>query len=218
MKLTPLTCCLVLLLPLAGCEQLGLESMQSMAKKQDTEGKAVGGACRQAGRAIEDCYTLNRKMTRAPIYEGWREMDVYMRDNKLEATPPKLDPRVQVASVSKAGDTDSSPAGKTDSSRDSVSSGGNHSRAAWSPPPPQNAALPAPRQMASARSTEMRSDSIWSSRTTAQGASPVTPSVTAAEATQTAPAETSKTTPSDKRLSELEEAARRMGLSTSVVR
>ncbi|MEJ7138278.1 hypothetical protein [Amphibiibacter pelophylacis] len=194
MKLKPLLCSLLLLPLLAGCEQLGLESMQSMARKQDTEGKAVGGACRQAGRAIEDCYTLNRKMSRAPIYEGWREMDGYMRENKLEATPPKLDPQVQVATAQPASAAAAGDAHKADSAPAPAT------RTAWSPE--------------AARSTggAHASDSVWSSRTDRHDTRESHDTRVSA-----APA-SAASTPSDKRLSELEEAARRMGLSTSVVR
>ena len=39
-------------------------------------------------RAIEDCYTLNPKAEKAAVYTGWREMDEYMRENKLEGVAP----------------------------------------------------------------------------------------------------------------------------------
>jgi hypothetical protein len=87
---------LLLLLPtalgLAGCDMLGIESATVMAEKRSAEGKAVGAACRHAGRAIEDCYTLNKKADKAAIYAGWREMDDYMRENKLEPVLPVIKP------------------------------------------------------------------------------------------------------------------------------
>lgn len=73
---------------LAGCDMLGLESATVVAEKRTAEGKAVGGACRHAARAIEDCYTLNKKVDKAAMYEGWREMDNYMRENKLDPISP----------------------------------------------------------------------------------------------------------------------------------
>ena len=75
---------------LAGCDQLGIEGATVVAERKAAEGKAVGAACRHAGRAIEDCYTLNKKAEKAAIYAGWREMDDYMRENKLEPVPPQL--------------------------------------------------------------------------------------------------------------------------------
>jgi len=75
---------------LGGCDQLGLESASAVAERKLAEGKAVGGACRHAGRAIEDCYTLNRRVDKASIYAGWREMDDYMRENKLSPVAPVI--------------------------------------------------------------------------------------------------------------------------------
>ena len=77
---------------LAGCDMLGIESATVTAEKRSAEGKAIGAACRHAGRAIEDCYTLNKKGEKASIYAGWREMDDYMRENKLEPVAPVLPP------------------------------------------------------------------------------------------------------------------------------
>ena len=80
----------VLLATLAGCDQLGIESATVTAARVEADGKAVGAACRHGGRAIEDCFSLNRKTDKAAIYAGWREMDDYMRENKIEPVPPTL--------------------------------------------------------------------------------------------------------------------------------
>jgi hypothetical protein len=80
------------LLTLAGCDMLGIESASAAAERRAAEGKAIGAACRNAARAIEDCYTLNKKSDKAAIYAGWREMDDYMRENKLEPVPPQIKP------------------------------------------------------------------------------------------------------------------------------
>lgn len=84
------------LIGLAGCDmiqqQMGIEDPIAKAARTDAEGKAVGGACRQSGRAIEDCYSIYSWLPKAPIYEGWRDMDAYMRDNKLETVEPQLPP------------------------------------------------------------------------------------------------------------------------------
>jgi hypothetical protein len=77
---------------LAGCDMLGIESAAVTAEKRSADGKAIGAACRHAGRAIEDCYTLNKKAEKASIYAGWREMDDYMRENKLEPVAPQIKP------------------------------------------------------------------------------------------------------------------------------
>lgn len=77
---------------LTGCDQLGIETPAVLSAKRETEGKAIGGACRHAGRAIEDCYALNKRADKAAVFAGWREMNDYMRENKLDAVPPQLTP------------------------------------------------------------------------------------------------------------------------------
>lgn len=73
---------------LAGCDQLGIEDPAKVAAAKEADGKAIGSACRHAMRAIEDCYVLNPKAQKAAVYAGWREMDEYMRENKLEGIAP----------------------------------------------------------------------------------------------------------------------------------
>jgi len=81
---------------LGGCDQiqskLGIEDPAAKAAKQEAEGKAVGGACRQSGRAIEDCYSVYSWLPKDSVYAGWREMDVYMRENQIETISPVLPP------------------------------------------------------------------------------------------------------------------------------
>lgn len=72
---------------LAGCEQLGIEDPAKIEAAREAEGKAIGGACRHSGRALEDCYKLNGKASKAAIYAGWRDMDAYMRENNIAAVP-----------------------------------------------------------------------------------------------------------------------------------
>ena len=75
---------------LAGCDMLGIESPEKVAAAREADGKAVGAACRHAGRAIEDCYALNKRVEKAAIFAGWREMNDYMRENRIEPVPPVL--------------------------------------------------------------------------------------------------------------------------------
>lgn len=82
--LVPLLCALLL----GGCDMLGIESPEKVAAVKEADGKATGSACRHAARAIEDCYQLNPKSPRAAVFAGWREMDEYMRENKIEAVAP----------------------------------------------------------------------------------------------------------------------------------
>lgn len=80
----------VLGLSLAACEQLGIPNPEKEHAKREAEGKAVGAACRHAGRAIEDCYTLNPKALKSAVFAGWKEMNDYMTEHKLEVSIPKL--------------------------------------------------------------------------------------------------------------------------------
>ena len=75
---------------LGGCDMLGIESAQTLAANKEADGKAVGSACRQAGRALEDCFALNQRSGKAAIFAGWREMNDYMRENKIADVPPQL--------------------------------------------------------------------------------------------------------------------------------
>lgn len=77
-------------LSLAGCDQLGIETPAKSAERQEAEAKAIGSACRHAMRAIEDCYVLNPKADKSAVFNGWREMDEYMRENKLEGVAPTV--------------------------------------------------------------------------------------------------------------------------------
>ncbi len=84
---------------LTGCDaiqqKLGLENTAAKQQQAEEDAKAVGGACRQSGRALEDCYSIYSWLNKAFIYEGWREMDTYMRENQLEIIEPQLPPITQ---------------------------------------------------------------------------------------------------------------------------
>ena len=90
MRRLPIALLLAAPLLLTGCDMLGIETASALMAKREGEGKAVGGACRHAGRAIEDCYALNKKAEKSAVFAGWREMNDYMRENKLEAVVPQL--------------------------------------------------------------------------------------------------------------------------------
>ena len=81
----------------SGCDMLGIESAQLVAERKEAESKAVGGACRHAGRALEDCFVLNRKAEKAAVFAGWREMNDYMRENKIEDVMPQQGTGTQLA-------------------------------------------------------------------------------------------------------------------------
>jgi hypothetical protein len=81
-----------LLIPLAGCDRLGIPDPAKEAAARDEEGKAVGGACRQSGRALEDCFTLNPSANKASVFSGWKDMNDYMTQNKIETVKPEFPP------------------------------------------------------------------------------------------------------------------------------
>lgn len=97
-----IACCA---LALSACDIPGLGPDPRIAMRE-AEARAVGGACRQALRGIEDCYALNEKSSKTAIYEGWKEMDSYMRENKLEGQRPLYgkDAKFQAPGAAKAGD------------------------------------------------------------------------------------------------------------------
>lgn len=61
------------------------------AVQREADAKAIGGACRFGLRSIEDCYVLNPKASKSAIFTGWKDMDQYMRDNKVEGVPAKIE-------------------------------------------------------------------------------------------------------------------------------
>jgi hypothetical protein len=87
MRIAPL-----LLIPflLAGCDVVKDRMGIKDPVKVEAEAKAIGASCRLSGRGLEDCYNLNPASPRAPIYAGWREMNEYMAERKMEAQPPLL--------------------------------------------------------------------------------------------------------------------------------
>ena len=82
---------------LAGCDLLGIEGAGAEAARREAEGKAVGAACRHAGRAIEDCYGMNKRADKAAMFAGWREMNDYMRENKIDVVAPAPPPSAEGA-------------------------------------------------------------------------------------------------------------------------
>ncbi len=78
------------ILLLTACDKIpGLGPDPRVAQREE-EAKAIGGACRHALRGLEDCYTLNPKAPKASVFAGWKDMDAYMRENKIEGAPSLL--------------------------------------------------------------------------------------------------------------------------------
>lgn len=80
----------VLLLP--GCDQLSERAGFPDPVRLEAEGKAIGGACRHAGRGLEDCYRLNKDASKPAIYAGWKEMNEYMVKNNMQSVTPTIPP------------------------------------------------------------------------------------------------------------------------------
>jgi hypothetical protein len=76
---------------LAGCEIPGLGPDPRMLQRE-ADAKATGSACRYGLRSIEDCYVLNAKASKSSIFEGWKSMDEYMRENSIEGIPATMTP------------------------------------------------------------------------------------------------------------------------------
>ncbi|MDZ7892574.1 MAG: hypothetical protein U5L73_12545 [Rhodoferax sp.] len=84
---------LLLLLPLllSGCDLQSIQAAMADPRiaQREAEAKAIGSACRHGLRSIEDCYSLNEKASKSAIFNGWKEMDLYMRENKIEGVAPQ---------------------------------------------------------------------------------------------------------------------------------
>lgn len=87
--MTPRLLIPALALLLAGCEIPGMGPDPRIAQRE-ADARAIGAACRHALRGIEDCYRLNEKASKTAVFEGWKEMDQYMRENKMEGQPPTV--------------------------------------------------------------------------------------------------------------------------------
>ena len=74
---------------LAGCEIPGLGPDPRLLQRE-ADAKATGSACRYGLRSIEDCYVLNPKASKSSIFDGWKSMDEYMRENSIEGIPATM--------------------------------------------------------------------------------------------------------------------------------
>ena len=78
---------------LPGCDQLKDRMGIPNPEKLAAEGKAIGGACRHAGRGLEDCYRINPQAPKPSVYEGWKEMNEYMAKNNMQVVVPEVAPK-----------------------------------------------------------------------------------------------------------------------------
>jgi len=122
----------------AGCDMLGVDSAEKLAAAREADGRAIGGACRHANRAIEDCYALNKKADKASVFAGWRDMNDYMRENKIEPVAPQIGGGVKSAEARGEARSDVKSEGKTEMRADVKPEKAADSEA------PAEAAAPAP--------------------------------------------------------------------------
>jgi hypothetical protein len=89
------------LLLLAGCDIPGLGPDPRIAKRE-ADAKAIGSACRYGLRGIEDCYSQNETDSKSDIFTGWKDMDLYMRENKIDGVAaPKTAPIEEIIEPAK---------------------------------------------------------------------------------------------------------------------
>ena len=86
---------LLMFVPLmAGCDQiselLDIPDPKKEAVRAEAEGRAIGSACRYSGRSLEDCYLLNPNASKAAVFAGWRDMNDYMMEHKMEVVPSQI--------------------------------------------------------------------------------------------------------------------------------
>lgn len=117
---------LPLLAVLAGCNWVN--NVSGLSKDAH---KALGAACRQTGRSLEECFRRNPDADTAAIYAGWREMNEYMAKNKLDTMEPPADSAAGHAEASATKAAASSPAEGKSSSAATAPKGA----VANSPPP-----------------------------------------------------------------------------------
>lgn len=75
-------------LMLCSCDLSQIPGLDGKLSSEDS--KAIGAACRHAGRALEDCFVLNPKGHQSGIFDGWKEMNDYMLSNQIEVVKPEI--------------------------------------------------------------------------------------------------------------------------------
>jgi hypothetical protein len=100
---------------LSACDQLSemleIPNPAQEAARAEAEGQAIGSACRQTGRSLEDCYVLNADAQKAAIFAGWKSMNDYMLEHNLKEVPSQLPPGTlqKLAAEKTASEQGSSP-------------------------------------------------------------------------------------------------------------
>ena len=106
MHRTILAFVLLATLGLTGCDMLGIESATATVARREAESKAIGAGCRHAARSVEQCYVLNKRADKASVFAGWKEMNEYMAENKIEAVPPSAEAAASASDAGEHGEAD----------------------------------------------------------------------------------------------------------------
>lgn len=125
---------LFLVLALSACERLGIPDPTKEAARKEEESKAIGAACRQSGRALEDCFTLNPSAEKASVFSGWREMNDYMMQNKLDVVKPEFTPMGTLRKRPGEGDAARADTAPTDASAAAMAAPGDSASSVSSTP------------------------------------------------------------------------------------
>jgi hypothetical protein len=105
---------------LAGCDQLAERAGLPDPAKIEADGKAIGGACRNAGRGLEDCYRLNKESSKAAVFAGWKEMNEYMLKNSMQTIEPIIPPEFGLPLKKKKKAEDAAASGEKDADKDAA--------------------------------------------------------------------------------------------------
>ena len=83
----PFLLLLPFLIAVGACDQI---AVLDGTKAREADALAVGSACRQSGRALEDCFVMYPDSPKAQVFAGWKEKNDYMTSNKIEVVVPSL--------------------------------------------------------------------------------------------------------------------------------
>ena len=72
---------------LSGCQFIDELTQDTTKIAKEKESFAIGAACRQSNKGIEDCFNDHEKIIKSKVLEGWKDMDIYIRENP-PPTPP----------------------------------------------------------------------------------------------------------------------------------
>jgi len=107
---------------LSACDRLGLADPVKDAAAKEADARATGSACRHAGRGVEDCYAQNPDAARAAVFAGWKEMNDYMRENKIEEVKPDASAAAAKAAAEEASAAEAKASEEASASEKSKSS------------------------------------------------------------------------------------------------